>query len=217
MRILNEVDQIYIPAESARQTSFAGAILAALDLPADKLRHVPLCMERGANVNQERYRQAAQEIARELERGKNIAWATEGDPLFYSTFLRLWRKLRELVSPTDIEIVPGISSIQAGAARAGVPVALRDEKVAIVPATYGIDRLPELAREFATIFLLKVHLVFDELVTKLEKAGIAKEAWYLENIGTPSERVVTDLASLRGQKLPYFSMVILSGSPFQDR
>ena len=32
---------------------------------------------------------------------------------------------------------------------------------------------------------------------------------YLEKVGTVEERVVTDLETLRGQKLPYFSLVLL--------
>jgi precorrin-2 methylase len=32
-------------------------------------------------------------------------------------------------------------------------------------------------------------------------------------VGMPGERVVTDLDSLRGQKLPYFSMVLLRRRP----
>ena len=35
------------------------------------------------------------------------------------------------------------------------------------------------------------------------------QAVYLEQVGTPAERVVTDLESLRGQELPYFSLVML--------
>ena len=35
------------------------------------------------------------------------------------------------------------------------------------------------------------------------------QAVYLEQVGTPAERVVTDLESLRGQALPYFSLVVL--------
>jgi hypothetical protein len=31
----------------------------------------------------------------------------------------------------------------------------------------------------------------------------------VEKVGTPEERVVTDLETLRGQRLPYFSLVIL--------
>jgi hypothetical protein len=32
---------------------------------------------------------------------------------------------------------------------------------------------------------------------------------YAERVGTPEERLVTDLPTLRGQKLSYFSLVIL--------
>ena len=34
-------------------------------------------------------------------------------------------------------------------------------------------------------------------------------AVYVERVGTPEERIVTDLESLRGQKLSYFSLVLL--------
>jgi precorrin-2 methylase len=100
--------------------------------------------------------------------------------------------------------------MNAAAARAGVPIALKGEQIAIVPASYGIDHLPRLLKEFATVFLLKVHLAFDRLLDILERLERPPEGCYLENIGTPLERVVTDLPSLRGQKLPYFSLVILT-------
>jgi len=208
-RILREVDWIFLPGESARQVSFAGAILAPLGLPADKFRSVSLCMTREPGINSDRYRSAAREIIEGLHAGKSIAWATEGDPLFYSTFLQLRQRLLEVAPDLEIEVVPGISSVNAAAARVGMPVAVRDEKVAIVPATYGIDCLPKLLAEFATVFLLKVHLVFDQLLDMLGTADMACEGCYLENIGTDRERVVHDLESLRGQKLPYFSLVIL--------
>jgi hypothetical protein len=34
-------------------------------------------------------------------------------------------------------------------------------------------------------------------------------AVYLEQVGTPAERIVTDLESLRGHELSYFSLVML--------
>ena len=61
----------------------------------------------------------------------------------------------------------------------------------------------------ATVVLLKVHTVFDQLLGRLAQLPEPVSAFYVEKVGTAEERVVTDLPSLRGQKLPYFALVIL--------
>jgi precorrin-2/cobalt-factor-2 C20-methyltransferase len=81
--------------------------------------------------------------------------------------------------------------------------------VAIVPAAYGLERLPALLGQCSTVFLLKVHSVFDQLLDLLPTLPGPPEALYLEKVGMPEERIVTDLSQLRGQRLPYFSLVIL--------
>jgi len=108
-----------------------------------------------------------------------------------------------------ITIVPGVTSTHAAAAAAGVPVSLLDEQVAVVPAVYGLDHLPALLDDFATVFLMKVNTVFDQLLKTLEALPHRVHAVYVEKVGTPEERVVTDLPTLRGQHLSYFSLVIL--------
>jgi precorrin-2/cobalt-factor-2 C20-methyltransferase len=207
-RILRSVDWIYHPAPSRSGESFVRRIVAPLGLPEAKFRTIALCMSRERGAVQEAYRQAAAQIVGELRQGRSAAWITEGDPLFYSTFLHLHEQVRQ-VPGVRVEIVPGVTSASAAAARAGVCVANLDERVAIVPAAYGVERLPQLLEEFATVFLLKVNSAFEPLLDRL--AGIEREveAFYLEHVGTPEERVVTDLASLRGRELPYFSLVIL--------
>jgi precorrin-2/cobalt-factor-2 C20-methyltransferase len=207
-RILRAVDWIYHPAPAASGVSFVRRIVEPLGLPAGKFRTVSLCMSRERGAAQEAYRAAAREIVGELRQGRSVAWITEGDPLFYSTFLHLHEEVRKHPD-VRVEVVPGITSAGAAAARLGVPVAHLDERVAVVPAAYGVERLPHLLEEFATVFLLKVNSAFERLLEKLAILPPSVEAFYLEYIGTPEERVVTDLSTLRGRELPYFSLVIL--------
>jgi precorrin-2/cobalt-factor-2 C20-methyltransferase len=207
-RVLTAVDWIFLPAGAGGGAGFARRIVEPLGLPTTKFRPVSLCMSRDRGADQETYRRAAEEIMTELRRGKSAAWITEGDPLFYSTFLHLYRELHRFPG-LRIEIVPGVTSASAAAARAGVPVARLDEKVAVVPAAYGVERLPALLDEFATVFLLKVNGVFGRLLEALAALPRPVRAVYVEQVGTPAERVVEDLESLRGQELPYFSLVIL--------
>ena len=207
-RILRAVDWIFLPSAARSGSSFVRRIVEPLGLPEGKFRPVSLCMSRDRTADGDAYARAAAAIMAELRQGKSAAWVTEGDPLFYSTFLHLYKELRRYPE-VRVEIIPGVTSVSAAAARAGLPVARLDERVAVVPAAYGLGRLPALLEEFATVFLLKVHGRLDELLTVLAPLRGRVRAVYLEQVGTPAERVVTDMESLRGQELPYFSLVML--------
>ncbi len=207
-RVLRAVDWIFLPSGGRSGSSFVRRIVAPLGLPAEKFRPVSLCMSRDRTGDRGAYARAAAEIVGELRRGRSVAWITEGDPLFYSTFLHVHAELGRLPG-VRVEIVPGVTSASAAAARAAIPAARLDERVAVVPACYGVERLPALLEEFATVFLLKVHTAFDRLLDELAALPAGVRAVYLEHVGTPAERVVTDLPSLRGQELPYFSLVML--------
>lgn len=207
-RVLKEVEWIFLPSGERSGSSFVRRIVTPLGLPETKLRPVSLCMSRDRTADGNAYARTAATIVEELRQGKSAAWITEGDPLFYSTFVHLYEELRRYPQIT-IEIVPGVTSTSAGAARAGVPAARLDERVAVLPAAYGLERLPVLLEEFTTVFLLKVPNVFDSLLEALESTRESIQAVYVENVGTPEERIVTDLRSLRGRELPYFSLVIL--------
>lgn len=207
-RVLRSVDWIYHPAATSSTGSFVRRIVAPLDLPEEKFRTVTLCMSRERGDAEKAYARAATEIVHELQAGRSVAWITEGDPLFYSTFLYLYEAVKRTPG-IRVEIVPGVTSVGAAAARAGIGIAQLDERVAVVPAAYGVERLPHLLEEFATVVLLKVHSAFDVLLARLAGLPGDVRAFYVEQVGTPEERVITDLTTLRGQDLPYFSLVIL--------
>lgn len=211
-RLLGEAAWLYVPIGPAGAPGFAEAIIADLAIDPRRLRRVRLAMARERAADVATYGQAAKQILADARAGQTVAWITEGDPLFYSTFGHVWRELRRRAPEVVVEIVPGVTSIQAAAARAGVTIAQLAERVAVVPAAYGLNHLPELLDNFATVFLLKVHGVFEQLLERLALLRVPAHAVYVEKVGTPGERVVSDLASLRGTKLPYFSLVILRRS-----
>jgi precorrin-2/cobalt-factor-2 C20-methyltransferase len=208
-RVLAEVEWIFCPAESSQGGGFAARIVAPLGLPAEKFRPVSLCMSRQRGAALQAYRHAAEEIVVELRQGRSAAWITEGDPLFYSTFPYIAEEVRHLCTEARIDVVPGVSSVQAAAARAGVPLARLDEAMAVLPAAYGLERLPMLLDSCTTVALLKVHSVFDSLLDRLTDLPEDLQTFYLERVGTSEEQLTTALHSLRGWKLPYFSLVLL--------
>lgn len=208
-RVLAEVDWIFCPAEAAQKSGFAARIVAPLGLPAEKIRPALLSMSRQGGAAQQSYRRAAEAIGTELRQGRSAAWITEGDPLFYSTFSCIAEEVRRLCPQAPIDIVPGVTSVQAAAARAGMTLARLDEAMAVLPAAYGLERLPRLLDSCATVALLKVHSSIESLLDRLADLPNDMQTFYLEKVGTGEERLTTDLHPLRGQKLPYFSLVLL--------
>jgi precorrin-2/cobalt-factor-2 C20-methyltransferase len=213
VRVLGEVDWIFHPYDNPDGTSFAMRIVAPLGLPATKFKAIHLTMSRDRAKDLQTYDVAADAIFAKLCKGQSVAWITQGDPFFYSTFMYLYEQMRQRYPEVPIEVIPGVTSPSAASARAGVPVSRLNDKVAVVPATYGLDTLPGLLDEFATVFLMKVNRVFDQLLEVLAALPTPVRAVYLEKVGTAEERIVTDLKTLRGQKLPYFSLVLLRRHP----
>ena len=208
-RILAAADAIFAPAGAQGGLGIAHAIVEPLGIDPAKFRDVVLSMSRDREQAAKAYQAAAKEIASELEEGRSVAWINEGDPLFYGTSMYLIEELRRLAPEVAINVIPGVTSIQASAARAGMELARWDDSVCVIPASHGLARLNEYADEFSTVCLLKVSAVFDELLDRLKSIVGPIRVVYVERVGMAGERVVTDLESLRGQKIPYFSLVLI--------
>jgi precorrin-2/cobalt-factor-2 C20-methyltransferase len=157
---------------------------------------------------------AANDVLDRLQAGLDVAFVTEGDPLVYSTFGYLLEAVRRRDAAIPIVIIPGISSITAAAAAACLPLAAWDERVAIIPAAYGLGReepasLRNLLPLFHTVVLLKVSSVFDALLDVLAELDLLQHAVFVKRCSAEQEEVVWDLARLRGQSIDYFSLVIV--------
>jgi precorrin-2/cobalt-factor-2 C20-methyltransferase len=150
------------------------------------------------------------EIGRRLERGLSVAFVTEGDPGLYSTFIYLQREAPHRWPGIRVEVVPGVSSITAVPAVTGIPIADGQERVAIVPANYGIDDLAEILESFDTTILMKIGSEMPKVVDALERTGLLERAVYVSKATMREEKVVRDLRGVRDQYSDCFAMVIVS-------
>lgn len=229
-RLLNTVPVIFYPSCGGKADGFAldilqgvfaegngGAANGGMDLPSmvqgssvlARCQPLSTTMVRGADTVRPHWADAAEHVAAVLRNGQDAAFITEGDPALYSTFVYLQVALAERFPEARIEIVPGVSSISAAAARTLFPLALGEERIAILPATYDPMFLERALEIFDTIVLLKVNRVLDQLIAILERHGLLREAVLVERCGTPRERVVRDIGSLRGQRMNYFSLLLV--------
>jgi len=155
---------------------------------------------------------AAGAVAEKLKTGQDVAFPTLGDPTFYSTAFHLSGALSEVFldanNTVSVVVVPGVTSVSASAAAAGMPLCLGDERVAVLPATYEKERLIEAFFSFDTVVLMKVHKVMDKVIVILRDLGLLETSIIIEKAGMKDQRVMKASEAI-GQKLHYFSTMIV--------
>ena len=209
-RLIRQADVICAPTGAEDATSYAFSIVAEfIDRERQEILPQTFPMVRGAAALEPHWQKAADEVLQRVDAGKTVVFITIGDPCLYSTFLYLFRIFQRQRPEIPVEIVPGISSINAAAAAAGLPLGMAGERIAILPATYEDYELRKTLVEFDTVVLMKVSRVFDRVYAVLQELGLADRGVFVRRVGSGQEEVVFDLASLLGRDLDYLSMLII--------
>ena len=209
-RIIRQVKIICTPTGQADAASYALSIIEPLiDRSRQEVLTQVFPMRKVSTELDPFWEQAAAEVVARVRAGNDLAFITIGDPLLYSTFLYLYRIIRDRHPDIPVEIVPGISSINAAAAAAGIPLGMASDRIAILPATYEDAELRKTFAEFDTVVLMKVSRVFDRVYALLQELGLEQKGVFIRRVGSSEEEVVFDLASLSGRELDYLSMLIV--------
>jgi precorrin-2 C20-methyltransferase/precorrin-3B C17-methyltransferase len=153
------------------------------------------------------YTSASEVLAGHLRAGRSVALLAEGDPLFYSSYMHMHKRLAH---EFDTEIIPGVTSVSASAMAVGGPLVEGEETLTVLPGTMPADELVRRLRDSDAVAIMKLGRTFPKVLAALEAAGMADRAWYVERASTPTQRVmpVRDVDPLT---VPYFSMVIVPG------
>ena len=160
-------------------------------------------------VSHETWHIAAQQIGDRLRQGLDVAFITEGDAMLYSEYPHLLEHLQAENPDLDSEVVPAVPSVMAAAASSGIPLVSQGQRLAILPAVYGIDDLREAIANFDTIVLMETDQNLMRALANLESLGLAGHAIYVRQASTASERVIHDISKLSAEDLDYFSLLII--------
>ncbi len=179
-----------------------------LELPAE---HTPLIfpMTHDKVILARYWLRAAETILERLTSGENIIFLVEGDASTYSTFNHLSRTVQALDKSIKIDTIPGVPSFTAAAAKLEIPLADTDDTVAIIPAGYGIDMIERMLKDFDTLVLLKVKPLLDDIIDLLAQKDLLEHTAFVEKIGASEERIIHDVARLKGTKVNYLSLLLV--------
>ena len=139
-----------------------------------------------------------------LDGGKDVAFLTLGDPTVYSTYLYLHRKVT--ARGYEAEIIPGVPSFCAVAARLGSALCEKSERLLIVPASHkDVDDCLDVD---ANLVFMKAGREIGALKEKLAEKGLLERASMVANCGMEGEAVYPRFAELTDGS-GYFSVVLV--------
>ena len=212
VRRLQAADVIVAPRAKGVETSQAEQIAAEwLNLEWQKVIPLEFPLNMSREALDEMWSEAAELLATHLLDGQELVYLIVGDPLLFGSFVYLWQHLEERYPQIPVQVIPGISSVNAGASAAGVPLALGSERVALLPATYEDD--PDILRrmlaDFDTVVMLKAGRSFKRLFPFLQSEGLLPYTTVIERASLPNQRVFHNAWDALEAKLSYWTLLIV--------
>ena len=200
-RLIRENNVIAVPGENAAESvacRIAGA--AVPELKDKELVGVLMPMSRDRKALEAAHRRAAAMLEAYLERGENVVFLTLGDPTVYSTFSYLQHILEE--DGYQVELISGVPSFCAAAARLNQPLAEWDEPIHILPAAH---RAEEMAGLPGTCVLMKSASRMADVKALLRRSG--RNVGAVENCTMEGEKIYRGVEEIP-DNAGYFTLIV---------
>lgn len=208
LQVLQQADKVYYPGSllpDGTTSSYSLQILQHYDLDQSKLHGMFLKMSDNREPAEQTYADTFQQLLSDYNAGLQVAFVSEGDISFYSTFAYLLKHIH--THKLALEIIAGVPSFILGAAQHQSSLAILNEKIAILPRMKDRETLSRYLEEFETVVLIKVRSVLHEIRTLIRQTGL--HIVYCERLGTAQQYITTNINDLEDREIPYFSLLIL--------
>lgn len=202
VRLIKEADVLAIPGKDREScVAYKIARQAVADLEKKEILPIVFPMTKDKKVLEDSHETAVRALASKLLEGNNVAFLTLGDPTVYSTYLYVHKRLETM--GFDTEIISGVPSFCAAAARLSVGLGERSESIHILPGSYPVE-------EGLTLPGTKILMKSGKQMGNLKKILMGKsyDVQMVENCGMDGERAVRCVEDIP-ENAGYYSLVIV--------
>ena len=202
VRIIKEADILAVPGEQKEgSVAYRIAKQAINEIDKKEIISIPMPMTKDEKHLEDSHKKGAEEIIHYLEQGKTVAFLTLGDPTIYSTYIYLHKRIKE--SGYETEIISGIPSFCAVAAKLNHGLVEKNEQLHVIPSSYDIEDTIALS---GTKVLMKsgkkISTVIEYLQTKDYQVSM------VENCGMEDEKIYRSLDEIKDDA-GYYSLIIV--------
>ncbi|MBV8874390.1 MAG: cobalt-factor II C(20)-methyltransferase [Metakosakonia sp.] len=207
-RILGKLDVLYAPAGRKGGDSLALSIVREYLGEQTEIRCTHFPMSADSAEKEAVWDDVAAALSAETLAGKQVGFITLGDAMLFSTWVFL---LQRLGRPDWLEVVPGVTSFAAIAARAQTPLAMEQQSLAVVSCTAPEAEIKQALANHDSLVLMKVYGRFARVKALLADAGLLDRAVMMAEATLPGEQCWRQLAEVSDeQPLPYFSTILVN-------
>ena len=163
---------------------------------------------------EEFYEQAAARLMVHLAQGRDVALLAEGDPLFYSSYMHMHKRIS---SRFRTEVVPGITSVSAASAALAMPLVEGDDVLTVLPGTLGREELGRRLSGAGAAAIMKISRSYVDVREALKESGRLPQAYYVERASGGAEQLIEPVGDVDPSAVPYMSIIIVPGAEAADR
>ncbi|WP_200550510.1 cobalt-factor II C(20)-methyltransferase [Kosakonia sp. LAM2021] len=207
-RILGKLDVLYAPAGRKGGDRLALSIVREYLGEQTEVRCCHFPMSADSAEKEAVWDEVAAALEAEVQAGKQVGFITLGDAMLFSTWVFLLQRLQQ---PEKVEIVPGVTSFAAIAARAQMPLAMEQQSLAVVSCTAPESDIRQALAQHDSLVLMKVYGRFARIKALLAEAGLLDHALMMAEATLPGEQCWRQLGEVNDdQPLPYFSTILVN-------
>jgi len=201
VRLIRENEVIALPGAAAKETvAYQIAVQAVPELAEKTLLAVDMPMTHDKEEMNRKHDEAAALVESYLEQGQNVVFLTLGDPTIYSTYLYVQKRVAAHGYTT--ELVSGITSFCAAAARTNTPLVEWDEQLHILPAVHRLENRLDTPGNYV---LMKSGRKMSQVKEILAESG--KDVVMVENCGMEKEHIYRSVEEIPDDA-GYYSLII---------
>ena len=202
LRIVKETDVIAVPGKVPEDTVAYKIVSQAYPELKDKtLLPIHFLMTKDPVLLDESHNKGAQQIMEILDKGQDVAFLTLGDSTLYATYMYVHHIVA--AAGYETEIVSGITSFCAVAARLNISLVEQSEELHVIPASYQIFDALEMP---GTKVLMKTASKMKEFKAALRKRN--DDVVMIENCGMPNEKIYYGVDEIPDDA-GYYSLIIV--------
>lgn len=203
---IRKADVIIAPKTEKKDGSVALSIARPYIRPETEIIYQTFPMTPDFEKFPDVFEQNKTEILNFLQAEKNVAFLTLGDPMFYSTYIYIFRLLKS--SGVKIETVPGVPSFLAISSYIGRPVSFGNDILTVIPATAEPKKIANALKSSDVSVLMKVYKNFHEIVDMLKEENLLDDSVLVSRCGLDDEKIVTDINSEKIHDINYLSTIL---------
>ena len=204
VRLLKECDVIAFPKGDTNVLTAKEIISNVVDIANKELLEIKMPMTKDKHILNQAHQDGARKIIECLDAGENVVFITLGCPTIYATCIYVHKLV--LQAGYDAELVAGVPSFCAVAARLNTSLCEKAEPLLVLPGSY--KEVTKLLNVPGNKVIMKSGSEIIALRDELRERNMLSNAAMVERCGLSGEKVYKNLEEINPDS-SYFSIILV--------